>query len=69
MSKSRHKHFLIEQIAPSEAFLAKILAIDIYQHHDLQHTLSKIPSKLEVAPLYAKCGLDWSGYPLDCYDY
>ena len=21
----------------------------------------KIPSKLEVAPLYAKCGLDWMG--------
>ena len=23
----------------------------------------KIPSKLEVAPLIAKCGLEWSGYP------
>ena len=24
--------------------------------------MKKIPSKLEVAPLIAKCGLEWSGY-------
>ena len=36
---------------------------------EIQRT--KIPSKLEVAPLYAKCLLDgWmDGYPLDYYDY
>ena len=38
----------------------------------LEHlAVLKIPSKLEVAPLYAKCLVDgWMvGYPLDCYDY
>ena len=31
----------------------------------------KIPSKLEVAPHALKMlsGVEWSGYPLDCYDY
>ena len=33
-----------------------------------------IPSKLEVAPNALKMseavsGVEWSGYPLDCYDY
>ena len=37
---------------------------------DVNTKVKKIPSKLEVAPLYTKCGLDWvSGYPLDWYDY
>ena len=32
-------------------------------------TVIKIPSKLEVAPLYGKMSEWVSGYPLDCYDY